>query len=683
MIIPTQLKNHNAFRIELVKGASVETISSKLKTEHSCHFEYASRKWHCPISEKSKISQLLEEKNIKAKLVDCTDKYIEKSQTEKRAEDVLNKACYKEEELYQDNNKLLVEKDKLDKEVLKKGLSENDPSVNKKREELKKKENSLSERKNEIDQIRNHSRLLEEKAKQESSEWSEPIPIRGELFPVYPFDAEKLLPDELRPFVVDVAERMPAPLDFVAAPLIVALGGVIGAQVAIRPKSKDSWMVVPNLWGGVVGEPSSKKSPSIDAAMKPLEKLTANERDKFSGNELLYESERIVYEAKIKALEESIKVAVKNKKDPNTPAKELVEHKQQNAPISPVQRRFKTNDTTIEKLGELLRDNPSGMMVLRDELVGLLASWEKQGHEGDRSFFLESWNGSSSYDTDRIIRGSINIPNLCISLFGGIQPDKLTRYLDQASNSLANDGMLQRFQVMVYPDPRRWEWVDRIPNYNALENVCKIFKLLGSDQFDPLILGAHPKDTNFKIPYFHFDEESQEIFIDWSTIFHKRLETEDNPIIQQHLAKYDKLFPALALIFHMVECALGKERGSIKVSSVKKASYWCEYLESHARRCYGLLLDDGLRAAQALSEKLIEGKKITNGFTLRDIRRNQWRYLTTDVAIQSALDWLHDANWLKPHNSGGTGPGSGQPTIKYSINPKIFSLDHDKKDGFS
>jgi Protein of unknown function (DUF3987) len=56
---------------------------------------------------------------------------------------------------------------------------------------------------------------------------------------------------------------------------------------------------------------------------------------------------------------------------------------------------------------------------------------------------------------------------LCASIFGGIQPDKLTVYLEQAAHALANDGMLQRFQVLVYPDARRWEWRDRAPDKAA------------------------------------------------------------------------------------------------------------------------------------------------------------------------------------------------------------------------
>src|SRR3977135_3741713 len=85
-----------------------------------------------------------------------------------------------------------------------------------------------------------------------------------------------------------------------------------------------------------------------------------------------------------------------------------------------------------------------------------------------------------------------------------------------------------------------------------------------------------------------------------------------------------------------------------------------------------LLKDDGLRAAQALAAKLERGS-LDNGFTLRDVRRNQWRSLTTDEAIQAALDWLEDEDWLRGEATGGTGPGSGRRTLRYRINTRVKS----------
>jgi hypothetical protein len=81
--------------------------------------------------------------------------------------------------------------------------------------------------------------------------------ISAELLPVPAFDAEALLPQPLRDWVLDKADRMPCPPDYIAAAAVVELGSVIGARCAIRPKSRDDWEVVPNLWGGDVGLPST------------------------------------------------------------------------------------------------------------------------------------------------------------------------------------------------------------------------------------------------------------------------------------------------------------------------------------------------------------------------------------------------------------------------------------------
>jgi hypothetical protein len=307
--------------------------------------------------------------------------------------------------------------------------------------------------------------------------------------------------------------------------------------------------------------------------------------------------------------------------------------------------------------------------VVRDELVGLIATWEREGREGERAFFLEAWNGNQSFDTDRIGRGHISIANVCVSIFGGIQPDKLTAYLEQAAHALANDGMLQRFQMLVYPDARRWEWRDRAPNKAARDAAFTVFETLA--EFDPVGWGAAPADDFAKFPYFCFDLEAQAVFIEWCEDLHCNLmPTEEEPIVRQHLAKYDKLFPALALVLHLVEGAAGGPRGPVNRQAALRAAAWCEFLEAHARRCYGLLKDDGLRAAQALAAKLQCGA-LEDGFTLRDARRNQWRSLTTDEAIQAALDWLEDEDWLRSEPSGGTGPGSGRRTVRYRINPAI------------
>ncbi len=508
--------------------------------------------------------------------------------------------------------------------------------------------------------------------------WPAPRPITASLKPVPSFDPETLLPDPLRVWIMDEADRMPCPPDFIAVAVLVAMGSLIGSKCAIRPKSQDAWLVVPNLWGGIVGDPSAKKSPAWGVALKPLDRLITQARERYESEEADYAMANIVYKAQHDAIEGRIKEAAKKpaKGDPHRIGQELRAHANEE-PEEPTLRRFKTNDTTVEKLGELLRENPTGLLVLRDELVGLIATWDKEGREGERAFFLEAWNGNQSFDTDRIGRGHISIPNLCVSIFGGIQPDKLTMYLEQAVNSLANDGMLQRFQLLVFPDACPWEWRDRAPDKVARDEAFAVFEALAA--LDPRAIGATPADEFAKFPCFVFDEDAQAVFIEWSTDLHRnRIPNEDDPIVAQHLAKYNKLFPALALILHIVDCVANGVGGPVGREAALRAAAWCEYLEAHSRRCYGLLKDEGFRAAQALALKLQRGA-INDGFTMRDIRRNQWRHLTADEAIQAALDWLEDEDWLRGEPHGGTGPGTGRRTVRYSVNPALRTPARDEQ----
>ncbi|WP_246744232.1 DUF3987 domain-containing protein, partial [Bartonella grahamii] len=43
--------------------------------------------------------------------------------------------------------------------------------------------------------------------------------------------------------------------------------------------------------------------------------------------------------------------------------------------------RFIVNDVTVEKLGELLKENPRGLLMVRDELAGFLANMERKEYQ--------------------------------------------------------------------------------------------------------------------------------------------------------------------------------------------------------------------------------------------------------------------------------------------------------------
>jgi putative DNA primase/helicase len=219
---------------------------------------------------------------------------------------------------------------------------------------------------------------------------------------------------------------MQVPLDYPAVVSVLCLAGVVNRRAVIQPKASDtSWVVVPNLWGGIVAPPGLMKSPVISAISQPLTRIEALWRTEYESAKSEYEQEKELAELRRAAWREQFKAAQKkNSKDaPMRPDDSIAE---------PVTHRLITHDATVEKLHEILRDNPAGILVIRDELSGWLATLDKPGREGDRGFFLSAWNGDTGYTIDRIGRGSIHVDACCVSMLGGIQPARLRSYLGDA-----------------------------------------------------------------------------------------------------------------------------------------------------------------------------------------------------------------------------------------------------------
>lgn len=497
--------------------------------------------------------------------------------------------------------------------------------------------------------------------------WPEPQEIKSELYSVEPLRPE-IIPEPYRAWVMDVSERMQVPLDFIAATAIVLTGAVIGAGCGIRPKRHDDWLAIPNLWGGVVGRPSILKSPTINEGLVPLSRLEIEAKKDFDEKQHRHEAELAAFEASRSSVKDKMRKAGSQAEMDKAKA-EFLSLKEQ--PL-PTWRRYKTNDATIEKMSELLSQNPRGLLLFRDELIGMLATWDKEGHETDRAFFLESWNGYGSITTDRIGRGTTHTENLCVSVFGGIPPAKLVGYLYRAMRGHDNDGLMQRIQLLVYPDELKgWELVDRYPEATAKNRAYEIIRALSDMDFTKhgAILENELSGKTKQIPFFRFDPGAQNVFNQWWTELERdRLRSNNESIMLEHLGKYRSLMPSLALIFHLIEVADGKATGPVTIRAATQAAAWCEYLESHAKRIYGMVSNLAPRAAVNLCGKIRSGA-LAGRFSVRDVYRKAWELLDDREVVQDACEMLVTAGWLREIT---VSPEMGRPpSPTYLINPKL------------
>jgi hypothetical protein len=449
--------------------------------------------------------------------------------------------------------------------------------------------------------------------------WPEPKPIPDGLLPVAAFDPA-FLPDAIAPWVMDIAERMQCPPDFVAIPAMVALGSVIGRKVAVRPQRKTDWYAVPNLWGCIVGRPGAMKSPAMDEALKPLHRLEAEAR---KANEAAAKDYEIAVETFKLRKEDGQKKSRPALKGGAGDISSLLATEE---PEEPKARRYVVNDATYEALGVILADNPNGTLAFRDELVSLLKNLDREEQVSARGFFLTGWNGTTGYTFDRIIRGKTHIEAACLSLLGSTQPGRLAEYMRAAiSGGAGDDGMVQRFSLLVWPDQSpSWENTDRYPASEPRAAAWQAFRRL--DELTADAAGA-ATDEFAPVPYLRFDEDAQGVFNEWRKSHETRLRSGDlAPALESHLAKYRKLAPALALINHLADGGTG----AISENAILRALAFVDYLETHARRAYGAGSEIESSAAKAILKHIRKGD-VQDGFTARAIQRRGWGRLSDDA----------------------------------------------------
>lgn len=486
----------------------------------------------------------------------------------------------------------------------------------------------------------------------------------GDIKPLPPATPEapslppELIPQSLRPWIADITERAQIPLEFVAAPAIVALSSVIGRSIGIYPKRQDDWLVVPNLWGAIIGRPGVLKSPAMAEAMKPLQRLAKEAGDEFKASAAARQAETDVIKLKIAALKDQGRAAAKGDGDLAAIQADLASLNAALGGVETFERRFIVNDPTVEKVGELLNQNPRGLLLVRDELSGWLRNLNKAGREGDREVYLEAWNGTNHYIYDRIGRGTLKIEALTLSIFGTIQPGKLRSYIAGAlAGGGGDDGLLQRFQLIVWPDQgSEWKNVDRFPDTEAKNRALGVFR--GLDALNPATVCAEMGDD---IPALRFSPEAQELFNQWREKLEKRLRgagMEATPAFESHLAKYRSLMPSLALIFQLVETVNGDARRGVDLAAARSAAAWCDFLEGHARKIYAAELTPDITAAHGLADKIKVGA-IVNGSTVRDIYRREWSGLSKPEAVWDGIQLLQGRNWVRVGKQRTEGRPSG------------------------
>ncbi|MGE0419132.1 MAG: DUF3987 domain-containing protein [Acetobacteraceae bacterium] len=453
------------------------------------------------------------------------------------------------------------------------------------------------------------------------------------------------------------AIRAGSPLDYPALALLVVIGATIGNARWAGPW--DGWKHPPVIWGACVGNPSSGKSPGMDAATGPLEDLAGIMNDDWEERCQRYRTEAQTAKEKRKKWESEVKVAI----DLSTPPPlEPVDAKD---PDKPTKRRVYTNDPTIEAARDLSAANPRGLLLYRDELAGWLAAMGKYGNgsaAGDRAFWLQSFDGKR-WSSDRVKDdgNAPDIPHLTFGVLGAFQPDRL------ASALLAgdDDGLAARF-LYAWPDPPP----DLSPPPTDTALPIDLAAALGRLRDLPMLDGCPVVLPFIDAAAATLQEWRQEV---------RDMELGAHGLVLSWLGKLPGMAIRLAAIFAHLTWLSGPDGAPPperieKDDLVRALGFLSDYAIPMAHRAFGEAAlpeaeRDSRRLARWYLRQPVPRLPILNSRQLKRMKNGPG--IANAARIDAALVELHELGWVRPapNRDGGT---PGRQRNDWQVNPALL-----------
>lgn len=456
----------------------------------------------------------------------------------------------------------------------------------------------------------------------DSLQWPEPLDIYTEI-QAPPIKLHQL-PEPIAAWVDDVAGVIGVDPSMLALPAIVAAASMIHDGIQLQPETNNpGWKESARLWGALVGDPSSKKSPALSKVLGIVKKIDAECHDK--EGKLRYE-----YSLKEKAHATSEKTYIeklsKGEQNLTVPCK----------PEMPEIPRAYAQDCTVEALRDILKHSTRGVLAERDELSGWFGSMDqyKSGGKGgsDRANWLELYNGGSRR-IDRVGAGSIFVKNWSACLIGGIQPEPLK----QIASNMNEDGLLQRFMV-CYGRPGK-QGNEKAPDHAIEQRYRAIMRQLWDTQPDlePIHLSPEANAIRKEI----VDRAYELIGIRFIS----------NSMVA-HLGKWEGLSARLMLTFHAIDCAaLSLHPQSCRVSgetASRVKAFMLEFLLPHAIQFYMDILGgtEATKHFTAIANLILT--KHPKEITLREMLHGWigWRHAGDQVQCH-VINRLIDAGWIQ------------------------------------
>jgi hypothetical protein len=393
-------------------------------------------------------------------------------------------------------------------------------------------------------------------------------------FPVH------VLPPVMRTLVLEAAEALPSPAEFVAVPLLVFAGATIGRSRGLR--LKEGWTETPVLFAAIVGAPGvAKKTPSIKVAQHPLDVMQAEAMRDYRSDISLPDDQAVIPD------------------------------------------HTYTTDATLEAVATMA-ESSRGFVVIKDELVSWVKSCDayRGGRGGDRQSWLSLWS-STALKVDRKSAGPLFVPDPRVSVFGGVQPDMLS----ELSKDGRHDGFLDRI-LWAWPTPVRDRWTDSSVADTTRDAVLDVFRRLRANK-EAVVVTLSPDARNLWRAWYDDNAERTE---------------SAGPVLVGVYTKMTAQAARLALILHCMGHSGNPHATVLSVETLYNALTLTEYFRSQARLVMTHLSRSAAGQGESLPITRVEQLLLrADGWTLKtDLHKGLGGHVTSDE-LDSALAYLESA----------------------------------------
>ena len=274
-------------------------------------------------------------------------------------------------------------------------------------------------------------------------------------------------------------------------------------------------------------------------------------------------------------------------------------------------KRIAVIDATAESLAVKIRDNPRGVIMVRDKLAGWVCAFDRYASGGgDRETFLSLWNnGSIMVDRKGQIDGvPIYVADTFFAVTGAMTPGRLNLLGTDANGESDGDGFFERFLLSYPPEmlPRRTEEVDT----TELDDIW--YRAVKRLWDRPMIQNGFADPRPF---FLDFDPDAKAIWSDWTNAHSADSQPRLPEAPHRHWSKFRNHCGRLILAIDQIRWAYNPTTPeyplSIGAASQEAGVKLAEYFKAHFRHVLAFLrgqYGDNLDARDILAWSVARGE---------------------------------------------------------------------------